>query len=103
VNKILPAKTRQRPEPLGLKSRHVGVPDGKGPVQARKNCADLPNNSEQRITEHRIRASLAVIAELLQHSDAYLPIFLRLEAELAAAEARRAAIDRAKTFLDPSR
>ncbi len=52
--------------------------------------------------EQRIRAAMCLVAELLQHSDAYLPIFLRLEAELAAAESRRAALERAKAFLDPS-
>jgi hypothetical protein len=89
VKDTLPPRSDHRPKPRDLHASQL---------EGRESRSD-----RQNVTEHRIRASLAIIAELLQYSDAYLPIFLRLEAELAAAEARRAALERARAFLDPSR
>jgi len=90
----LATQTRQRPKPPSLKAPQVGMPNEKSVAQTLKSRTDRPDR-----TEHRIRACLALVAELLAHSDDYLPIFLRLEAELAAAEARHAALDRARVLL----
>ena len=49
--------------------------------------------------EGRISNALRIIAELLEYDNAYLPVFLRLEAELKLAEERRAALERAKSLL----
>ncbi|MFO8127016.1 hypothetical protein [Yoonia sp.] len=49
--------------------------------------------------EERIANAMRVVAELLQHDEAYLPVYLRLEAELHQADARRAALERAKSLL----
>jgi hypothetical protein len=49
--------------------------------------------------EVRISSALRVVAELLAHDETYLPVFLRLEAELKQAVARRAALARAKSLL----
>ena len=97
MENTLPPRTEQRPKPRDLNALRIETHNKKRDAQATKNCADGPDGMEQRI-----RAAMCLVAELLQHSDAYLPIFLRLEAELAAAESRRAALERAKAFLDPS-
>jgi len=49
--------------------------------------------------EGRISNALRIIAELLEHDEAYLPVFLRLEAELKLAKEGRAALERAKSLL----
>jgi hypothetical protein len=49
--------------------------------------------------EARIHNALHIVAELLQHDDAYLPIFLRLEGELESARAQSAALSRARAYL----
>lgn len=54
---------------------------------------------EQRSLEARIENALRVVAELLEQDEAYLPIFLRLEAERDKLDARRAALDRARAVL----
>lgn len=46
----------------------------------------------------RIKSCLQTVAELVEHDEAYLPIFLRLEAELQAATNRQAALERAKSY-----
>jgi hypothetical protein len=53
----------------------------------------------KRSLEARIENALRVVAELLEHDEAYLPIFLRLEAERDKLDARRAALDRARAVL----
>jgi hypothetical protein len=52
-----------------------------------------------RAVEERIANALRMVAELLEHDESYLPIFLRLEAELQQAHASRAALERAKSLL----
>ncbi|WP_110815675.1 hypothetical protein [Pseudoroseicyclus aestuarii] len=47
----------------------------------------------------RIERALQVVAALVVENPAYLPIFERLEAELVAAQAKDAAIDRARALL----
>lgn len=46
----------------------------------------------------RIRNALVIISILLEDNEAYLPIFLRLEADLKNAEIHRAALKRAKAY-----
>lgn len=53
----------------------------------------------QKSLEERIENALRVVAELLERDEAYLPIFLRLEAERDKLDARRAALDRARAVL----
>lgn len=53
----------------------------------------------QRSLEERVANALRVVAELLEQDEAYLPIFLRLEAERDKLDARRAALDRARAVL----
>ena len=48
--------------------------------------------------EARIANALRLVAELLEHDEIYLPVFLRLEAELQQARERRAALERAKSL-----
>lgn len=50
----------------------------------------------RQVLEDRIANASRVVAELLEHDEAYLPIFLRLEAAIKEAEARRAALERAR-------
>jgi hypothetical protein len=57
----------------------------------------------KRHVEDRILNALAVVADLLEHDEAYLPIFLRLEAELEKAKAQQSAFQRAKTFAQTRR
>jgi hypothetical protein len=52
----------------------------------------------KRNVEDRILNALAVVADLLDHDEAYLSIFLRLEAELEKAKAQQSALKRAKSF-----
>jgi hypothetical protein len=56
---------------------------------------DKTQNKEQRIAK-----ALRIVAALLEKDEAYLPIFLRLEAELEALEKRKAALSRARTYID---
>ena len=49
-------------------------------------------------TEERVRNALGIVATLLEHDEAYLPIFLRLETELQALERKRDALDRARAM-----
>ena len=58
-----------------------------------------PQQHRQRSLEARIENALRVVAELLEQDEAYLPIFLRLEAERDKLDARRAALDRARAVL----
>jgi hypothetical protein len=53
----------------------------------------------QRSLEARIENALRIVAELLEQDEAYLPIFLRLEAERDKLDARQAALDRARAVL----
>lgn len=46
----------------------------------------------------RVKSCLQTVAELVEHDEAYLPIFLRLEAELQAATNRQEALERAKSY-----
>lgn len=57
----------------------------------------------QKSLEERIENALRVVAELLEHDEAYLPIFLRLEAERDKLDTRRAALDRAQAVLRENR
>lgn len=75
-----PART-QRPQAQGTT-----------PATARRTLPPQP-------VEERIANALRVVAELLQHDETYLPVFLRLEAELQQAHASRAALERAKSLL----
>lgn len=52
--------------------------------------------------EQRIAKALGIVAALLEKDEAYLPIFLRLEAELEALEKRKAALSRARTYIELS-
>jgi hypothetical protein len=49
--------------------------------------------------EARIENALRIVAELLEDNEAYLPIFLRLEAERDKLKLRHAALDRARALL----
>ncbi|MHA7888714.1 hypothetical protein [Roseicyclus sp.] len=63
---------------------------------------DRPDGHQQhghKSLEERIENALRVVAELLEQDEAYLPIFLRLEAERDKLDARRAALDRARAVL----
>ena len=73
---------------------HTQRPQAQGttPATARRTLPPQP-------VEERIANALRVVAELLQHDETYLPVFLRLEAELQQAHARRAALERAKSLL----
>lgn len=53
--------------------------------------------------EQRIENALRIVAELLEQDDSYLPIFLRLEAELKKVDARSAALNRARAYLGAGR
>ena len=53
----------------------------------------------RRSLEARIGNALHVVAELLEQDEAYLPIFLRLEAERDKLKLRHAALDRARALL----
>lgn len=53
----------------------------------------------QKSLEERIENALRVVAELLKDNEAYLPIFLRLEAERDKLKLRHAALDRARALL----
>ncbi|MEO3479601.1 hypothetical protein AAFO90_18230 [Phaeobacter sp. CAU 1743] len=53
----------------------------------------------QKTLEERIENALRVVAELLEHDEAYLPIFLRLETERDKLDTRRAALERARAVL----
>lgn len=58
-----------------------------------------PQPHRQTSLEARIENALRIVAELLEDNEAYLPIFLRLEAERDKLDARRAALDRARAVL----
>lgn len=63
---------------------------------------DRPGDRQQhrqRSLEARIENALRVVAELLEHDEAYLPIFLRLETERDKLDTRRAALKRARAVL----
>jgi hypothetical protein len=72
---------------------------------ATANASGQPDRSrgrqqhEQRSLEERIANALRVVAELIEQDEAYLPIFLRLEAERDKLDTRRAALDRARAVL----
>ncbi len=53
----------------------------------------------QKPLEVRIANAIRVVAELLEHDEAYLPIFLRLETERDELDTRRAALERARAVL----
>jgi len=53
--------------------------------------------------EARIHNALRIIAKLLEDDEAYLPVFLRLEAELDEVKARHSALDRARAYSRASR
>jgi hypothetical protein len=55
-------------------------------------------NSPKRRELDRIKSCLKTVAELVEHDEAYLPIFLRLEAEFDAATNRQEALERAKSY-----
>jgi hypothetical protein len=74
-----PART-QRPQAQGTT-----------PTTARRTLPPQP-------AEERIANALRLVAELLEHNEIYLPVFLRLEAELQQARERRAALERAKSL-----
>lgn len=53
----------------------------------------------QPITMERVRNALVVAARLVEHGgDTYLPIFERLERELAGLEEKRSAVERARVM-----
>lgn len=104
------------------RERHVEGPDGAQPAppddvrsgtsttrradhRFRTTATAKPNGHGgrqphgQRSLEARIENALRVVAELLEQDEAYLPIFLRLEAERDKLDARRAALDRARAVL----
>ncbi|WP_139834103.1 hypothetical protein [Marivita cryptomonadis] len=58
-----------------------------------------PQQHRQRSLEARIENALRIVAELLEDNEAYLPIFLRLEAERDKLKLRHAALDRARALL----
>jgi hypothetical protein len=49
--------------------------------------------------EDRILGALSIVAELLEHDEAYVPVFTRLEEELTRVQAQRAALSRARAYL----
>lgn len=60
-----------------------------------------PTRQQTRHAENlrRIRSCLQTVAVLLETNHAYLPIFLRLEEELAAEQLKQDALSRSKTYL----
>ena len=77
---------------------------GSSTVSANTSTNQLNTPRQQRGTptvhnaEERVRNALRIVATLLEHDEAYLPIFLRLETELQALERKRDALDRARAM-----
>jgi len=77
---------------------------GSSTVSANTSTNQLNTPRQQRgtptvhNTEERVRNALRIVATLLEHDEAYLPIFLRLETELQALERKRDALDRARAM-----
>lgn len=61
---------------------------------------ELTNRRMQRpLTEKRIENALRIVANIIAEGEhQYLPIFLRLESELASCKEKTNAIERAKSF-----
>jgi hypothetical protein len=53
--------------------------------------------------EDRILKARATVAHLLQHDEKYLPIFLRLEAELEAVRGQKSALELARELAESGR
>lgn len=68
-------------------------------VKAIKHQKLHPPQSQKLL---RIRSCVQTVAILLETNHAYLPIFLRLEQELKAEQARQDAIARSRTYLASS-
>ncbi|WP_292065176.1 hypothetical protein [Marivita sp. XM-24bin2] len=108
------ARDRERHANTGRRGSTPAVPDDLSSGTARRKGATLrftntataqpdpPGGSQphgRRSLNERIENALCVVAELLEHDETYLPIFLRLEAERDKLDTRRAALDRARAFL----
>lgn len=77
------------------------TPIGKEGTRFVSNRHALP--FAKRRQEGRILNALVLVAQLLEHDEAYLPVFLRLEAELQTAKTQQAALQRAKAFVQERR
>jgi hypothetical protein len=78
--------------PTSLASAAARAADGRSGRPGPRSAPD------KRRLDDRIDNALRIVAALLEHDEAYLPIFLRLEAERDRAAARNAALDRARDF-----
>lgn len=58
------------------------------------------SSSKTTVSPERIRRALLLVAELCQKEPKYLPIFERLEREVAALEGRATAADRARALCE---
>jgi hypothetical protein len=66
-------------------------------------AASRAQTKGQVIDVARIEAALELVAILLDENEAYLPIFLRLEAELEAARVSSSALARARALAKQAR
>jgi hypothetical protein len=58
-----------------------------------------PGRKLSALRQKRIGNAMTIIATLLERDETYLPIFIRLEAELSAVKSQNAALDRARLLL----
>jgi hypothetical protein len=84
----------------------LGTAPGKGATHRFTSTAGAQPDGLRSLQPHRqtslearIENALRIVAELLEDNEAYLPIFLRLEAERDKLKLRHAALDRARALL----
>ena len=67
---------------------------------ARPETSPTPRSGARKDSlEARIQDALTIVAELLEHDEAYVPVFTRLEEELERVQAQRDALSRARAYL----
>jgi hypothetical protein len=85
---------------IAARTRHAqGMTRPENPNDHLPSRPSTKTQPHKQRAEERIANALGIVAILLEHDDAYLPIFLRLEAELQASDKRKAALARARAFL----
>jgi len=72
-------------------------------ISMARDAAGVVSNGDgcqtvKRRQEDRILSALAIMAQLLEHDAVYLPVFLRLESELAKTRLQRSALERARSL-----
>jgi hypothetical protein len=85
--------------PSGTGKKHPIANRFTSTAGAQPDGSRSPQQHRQRSLEARIENALRIVAELLEDNEAYLPIFLRLEAERDKLKLRHAALDRARALL----